>query len=440
MDLKNPLARYKFKLYTLLEDDPKMSIFILSTIVLSILCMMLRTMQELHWVSPDTWAWIEIATTVIFTAEYVGRLSVCNIYGTRVWAWIVSPMNVCDALAIAPFYIELIIKLSGMRGNASLQALRALRAIRLVRLFRVFRLGKFSSGMRVMVEAIALSSQALTLLVFMLFIEVILFGAIVFYAETGYCPGLNSGAYTELYHEICAKGGWQGSGFDQNGVLCCDSYGHPLDFYSILDACWWAIVTMTTVGYGDKYPKTAIGKVVGSACMLFGILLIALPTAIVGQKFQEVYRANEERTANAAPPSRSLNLAGLVAKARMTRTARDKLSAKLATKTSAGGGWTSRSQPDAGERRRMMRRSDSDAVSALGDATGGSNPTRQRQPVEVSGDTGSSMSGSPGRILYLLEQLSESKKKLDGLQAREDELRLELQSNLSTMSDAMQTG
>ena len=51
---------------------------------------------------------------------------------------------------------------------------------------------------------------------------------------------------------------------------------------------------MTTVGYGDKYPRTLLGKLVGAICMLLGILLIALPTAIVGQKFQEVYRKHHE--------------------------------------------------------------------------------------------------------------------------------------------------
>merc|ERR1712193_521868 len=62
------------------------------------------------------------------------------------------------------------------------------------------------------------------------------------------------------------------------------------DFGNIAHACWLAIVTMTTVGYGDLYPKTFQGRLVGVVCMFSGILLIALPTAIVGQNFQEVYR------------------------------------------------------------------------------------------------------------------------------------------------------
>merc|ERR1712182_22912 len=75
-----------------------------------------------------------------------------------------------------------------------------------------------------------------------------------------------------------------------DGVLCCDKNSRALDFGNIAHACWLAIVTMTTVGYGDLYPKTFQGRLVGVLCMFSGILLIALPTAIVGQNFQEVYR------------------------------------------------------------------------------------------------------------------------------------------------------
>merc|ERR1719271_1712577 len=208
-------------------------------------------------------------------------------------------MNLCDFFAVVPFFIEKALKY--IHGKDSgLGFLRALRSIRLIRLFRVFKLGKYSKGMKVMQEAIALSSQALTLLIFMLGIAVILFGAIVFFAEQVSCPEQGGSLLSsELYTEVCRNGGYHGTGFhfdttSKKWELCCDEYGHPADFSSIVDSAWWAIVTMTTVGYGDKYPRTLLGKLVGAICMLFGILLIALPTAIVGQKFQEVYRRHHE--------------------------------------------------------------------------------------------------------------------------------------------------
>jgi voltage-gated potassium channel Kch len=306
IDGASPMLKLRFRIWHLMEDSESsraaqiMSIFILATIIFSIACMMLRTMEELDAVvKVEHWTYIEYTTTAIFTLEYFARLAVCNVYGTSIIRWILDPMNLCDFFAVAPFYVELSLKFI-YGTDSGLGFLRALRSIRLIRLFRVFKLGKYSKGMKVMQEAIALSSQALTLLIFMLGIAVILFGAIVFFAEQVSCPEQGGSLLSsELYTEVCRNGGYQGTGFhfdttSKKWELCCDEYGHPADFSSIVDSAWWAIVTMTTVGYGDKYPRTLLGKLVGAICMLFGILLIALPTAIVGQKFQEVYRKQHD--------------------------------------------------------------------------------------------------------------------------------------------------
>merc|ERR1719482_2215158 len=124
--------------------------------------------------------------------------------------WVMDPMNLCDFFAVVPFYVEKLLKYI-YGTDSGLDFLRALRSIRLIRLFRVFKLGKYSKGMKVMQEAIALSSQALTLLIFMLCIAVILFGAIIFFAEQVSCPatgqgGSAGGTYSELYREVCRNG------------------------------------------------------------------------------------------------------------------------------------------------------------------------------------------------------------------------------------------
>merc|ERR1719172_464261 len=75
-------------------------------------------------------------------------------------------------------------------------------------------------------------------------------------------------------------------------------------FPSIPESFWWALFTMTTVGYGDRYPKSYEGKLVASVTMIFGILLIALPMAIVGNKFQEVYMENMAKNAHKLDPTR----------------------------------------------------------------------------------------------------------------------------------------
>merc|ERR1712072_246219 len=79
--------------------------------------------------------------------------------------------------------------------------------------------------------------------------------------------------------------------------LCCDEHDSALDFPSIPHACWWSVVTMTTVGFGDVYPRTVQGRAVGVCAMLAGILIIALPVAIVGRKFQDVYEEYQSATA-----------------------------------------------------------------------------------------------------------------------------------------------
>jgi voltage-gated potassium channel len=137
------------------------SIFILATIIFSITCMMVRTMEEVdRVVKVEHWTYIEYTTTCIFSLEYLARLAVCNVYGTPARRWILDPMNLCDLFAVVPFYVEMLLKYI-YGTDSGLDFLRALRSIRLIRLFRVFKLGKYSKGMKVMQEAIALSSQAM---------------------------------------------------------------------------------------------------------------------------------------------------------------------------------------------------------------------------------------------------------------------------------------
>lgn len=192
----------------------------------------------------------------------------------RTWAFVTNPMNMIDFFAILPFYLNMM--MDGGGGGFGF-----LRVLRLARVFRVFKMGKYSAGMSLLTNVLSKSAPALRLLCFFSLIGMILFGSMIFFCEQGMWM------VTEAY---------------PNGAyLRWDVTGTKLEvspFVSIPGCFWWVIVTQTTVGYGDQYPVTDMGKVVGSICMVSGILVLALPITIIGANFANEYakvQADEAR-------------------------------------------------------------------------------------------------------------------------------------------------
>ncbi|POI32861.1 hypothetical protein CIB84_003387 [Bambusicola thoracicus] len=171
-------------------------------------------------------------------------------------------MNIIDIVAIIPYFITLGTELAheqqqpgassnnGSGGQQQAMSLAILRVIRLVRVFRIFKLSRHSKGLQILGQTLKASMRELGLLIFFLFIGVILFSSAVYFAETD------------------------------------DPESH---FSSIPDAFWWAVVTMTTVGYGDMRPITVGGKIVGSLCAIAGVLTIALPVPVIVSNFNYFY-------------------------------------------------------------------------------------------------------------------------------------------------------
>lgn len=177
-------------------------------------------------------------------------------------------MNSIDLCAIVPYFITLATVLTEDKEQVAAQAilqfsspsigkqeekggsLAMLRVIRLVRVFRIFKLSRHSKGLQILGLTLKSSMRELGLLIFFLLIGIILFSSAVYYAESG----------TERSN-----------------------------FKSIPDAFWWALVTMTTVGYGDMVPLSFWGKMVGSLCAIAGVLTLALPVPVIVSNFSYFY-------------------------------------------------------------------------------------------------------------------------------------------------------
>ena len=170
-------------------------------------------------------------------------------------------MNAIDLMAIAPYFVtlatifnkepqpeNLIIPVGTEDSGGT--SLAMLRVMRLVRVFRIFKLSRHSKGLQILGMTLKASLRELALLMFFLLIGVILFSSAIYYAEAG-----SERSY----------------------------------FKSIPDAFWWAVVTMTTVGYGDMVPHDFWGKIVGSLCAIAGVLTLSLPVPVIVSNFNYFY-------------------------------------------------------------------------------------------------------------------------------------------------------
>ncbi|KAG5263846.1 hypothetical protein AALO_G00269300 [Alosa alosa] len=178
-------------------------------------------------------------------------------------------MNSIDIVSILPYFITLGTDLAQQHSKGNGQqamSFAILRIIRLVRVFRIFKLSRHSKGLQILGHTLRASMRELALLIFFLVIGVILFSSAVYFAEAD---------------EPTSQ------------------------FTSIPDAFWWAVVTMTTVGYGDMKPITVGGKIVGSLCAIAGVLTIALPVPVIVSNFNYFYHRetdNEDQTPVVSEP------------------------------------------------------------------------------------------------------------------------------------------
>ncbi|CAE7267744.1 unnamed protein product [Symbiodinium necroappetens] len=275
-------------------------------ILLSLVSLVLETTPVFReTTSEDMWQNIEIVTTGCFTLGYVLRLWVCDVFGASAVEWFFKPLNLCDLLAILPVYAQTVVR------QWDLEFLRVLRVVRL------FKIGHYSEGVRMMNAALFNSLSALYVLIFLFVIGLVTFASAIYFTEKLACPDFALANLTEFveYNAECENSRIGAVSYGSCCAYMCanmpaGSYPlchstfeaqaadagssewkveamHDLDIDSVLTGMWWAAVTMTTVGYGDIYVKHWTSKLVASVTMVTGMLIIAMPFAIVGTKFSE---------------------------------------------------------------------------------------------------------------------------------------------------------
>ncbi len=230
------------------EDKPKKDLdyfdwFILILILLNAVAVILETVKSIDQRFGDYFLAFEIFSVIIFTIEYVTRIWACTSqpeYSHPVWGrikFIFTPMAIIDLLAILPFYLAF-----------TTLDLRFIRTLRIFRLLRLMKLMRYSSSISLFGKVLKNRKEELIVTASIVFVLMVLSASFMYFAE----------------HQA-----------------------QPEAFPDIPTSMWWSIVTLTTVGYGDVFPITTLGRIFAAVIAVLGIGMFALPTGILGASFVE---------------------------------------------------------------------------------------------------------------------------------------------------------
>lgn len=248
------LDRLQRRVFQILEEPlPGDSVSrIVQGLLVTIICvnvaaMMLSSVQSLAAAyAPWFWA-IEVFSVVVFSVEYILRLWAVtqgSRFGRPVLGrlrYAATPLALVDLVAVLPFYLPMLLPVN----------LLFIRVLRLLRLARLLKIGRYSESLRTVGWVLSERKGELVAALMVLLVLLVLTSSLMYQVE----------------HEA-----------------------QPQVFASVFDAMWWAAATLTTVGYGDVYPITPLGKVLGGAVAILGIGLFALPAGILGSGFVERLR------------------------------------------------------------------------------------------------------------------------------------------------------
>jgi voltage-gated potassium channel len=225
---------------------------IIGLIVLNVLAVILETVESLERSWHAYFQAFEVLSITVFSIEYLLRLWSCTVlekyhhpFKGRV-RFLFSPSSMIDLIAIVPFFLPLLIAYD----------LRFIRIFRLVRFIRFFKLSRYLNASKVIRRVIAARKEELVISLTLTFTLIIVASSVMFFVE----------------HEA-----------------------QPDKFSSIPETMWWSVATLTTVGYGDMYPVTDLGKTLTAFISILGIGMFALPAGILASGFSDEFKKSKSK-------------------------------------------------------------------------------------------------------------------------------------------------
>lgn len=231
-------------------------VLLILLVVINVAAMMLETVPQVA----NVWSYelhlIEIVSVILFTVEYALRVYSSAeapthhdktrdglSAGQKRWQYMKSPMAIIDLMAILPFYLSVFIAFD-------------LRILRVFRVLRILKIGRYSRSMQTLVTVIRNESHSLLAAISVLLLFTVIAATCIYYIE---------------------------------------HHAQPEIFSSIPASLWWALVTLTTVGYGDAVPITSLGKIFGGLITIMGICFYALPAGILSSSYTSQMQLRRDR-------------------------------------------------------------------------------------------------------------------------------------------------
>lgn len=226
-------------------------VFVITLIILNVATIIIDTFDIPEWLS-EVMTWIEIVSVIIFTLEYFLRIWVSDMVCPEMsplkarLKYIFSFMAMIDLLAILPFYVPYIIPID----------LRVLRMLRIIRLLRIFKINRYTTALSTIADVFRRKKHQLLSSMAVVIILMIIAAVLMYNIE---------------------------------------NEAQPDAFDNAMSALWWAVATLTTVGYGDVYPVTILGKILSAVIAILGIGLVAVPTGILSSGFVESMEEEKQK-------------------------------------------------------------------------------------------------------------------------------------------------